>query len=199
MPFTFGPLERIGMIPKMKKSHFVKKYSVTFVQPDGRRSQPFYFFDRYDRETVAQTWQVLRSEFDQMLVDDARAKGATVLEGVSVKSLIVENGRVVGVRAEKDEAPVGDRGKVGGDCAGTEAFTGGRNNWRIRDPYLNKVAVWTYYRGAKRDPGIDEGATTVAYVPEKGWFWFIPLHNDMVSVGVVAEGKYLSRGGVKSP
>ena len=44
IPFTYGPLERIGMIPKMRQSHFVKKYSVTFVQPDGRRSQPFYFF-----------------------------------------------------------------------------------------------------------------------------------------------------------
>jgi flavin-dependent dehydrogenase len=74
-----------------------------------------------------------------------------------------------------------------------------RKNWRLRDPYLNKIAVWTYYRGAKRDPGLDEGATTVAYVPEKGWFWYIPQHNDMVSVGVVAEGKYLARGGVKSP
>ena len=85
------------------------------------------------------------------------------------------------------------------DCTGKEAFTAVRQGWRVRDPYLNKVAVWTYYRGAKRDPGIDEGATTVAYVPEKGWFWYIPQHNDMVSVGVVAEGKYLSRNGVKSP
>jgi flavin-dependent dehydrogenase len=59
--------------------------------------------------------------------------------------------------------------------------------------------VWTYYRGAKRDPGIDEGATTVAYVPDKGWFWYIPQHNQMISVGVVAEGKYLTRGGVKAP
>jgi len=46
---------------------------------------------------------------------------------------------------------------------------------------------------------MDEGMTTVAYVREKGWFWYIPLHLDRVSVGVVAEGKYLSRGGVKSP
>jgi flavin-dependent dehydrogenase len=39
----------------------------------------------------------------------------------------------------------------------------------------------------------------VAFVPEKGWFWYIPQHNDMVSVGVVAEGKYLSRDGVRDP
>jgi flavin-dependent dehydrogenase len=199
LPFTFQPLQRLGLIDKMKGSTFIKKYSVQFVSPSGKASQPFYFFDRYDRETIAQTWQVLRSEFDQMLVENARAKGSTVLEGVTVKSLITENGRVVGVRAEKEGASVDYRAKLVLDCSGKEAFAAGRNNWRIRDPYLNKVAVWTYYRGAKRDPGIDEGATTVAYVPEKGWFWFIPLHNDMVSVGVVAEGKYLSRGGVKSP
>ena len=69
----------------------------------------------------------------------------------------------------------------------------------MKDPYLNKIAVWTYYKGSKREPDIDEGATTVAYVPEKGWFWHIPQHNDMVSVGVVAEGKYLTRDGVREP
>jgi flavin-dependent dehydrogenase len=42
-----------------------------------------------------------------------------------------------------------------------------------------------------RDAGVDEGATTIAYVPEKGWFWYIPLANDVVSVGVVAEKDYL--------
>ena len=85
------------------------------------------------------------------------------------------------------------------DCSGREAIAPTRLNWRVREPKLNKVAVWTYYRGALRDEGIDGGATTVAYVPEKGWFWYIPQHRDMISVGVVAEGKYLTRGGVREP
>src|SRR5262245_41329977 len=55
IPFTFGPLKRLGMIPKMKNSQFVKKYSVAFVHPNGKASLPFYFFTRYDRETIAQT------------------------------------------------------------------------------------------------------------------------------------------------
>src|SRR6188472_795700 len=99
IPFTFGPLERIGMIPKMRQSNFVKKYSVTFVQPDGHRSQPFYFFTRYDKETIAQTWQVLRSEFDQMLLDNAREKGAEVREETKVNRLLMEGDTVVGVEA----------------------------------------------------------------------------------------------------
>ena len=64
IPFTFGPLERLGLVERMKASHFQKKYSVMFIQPDGKRSQPFYFHTRYDINTVAQTWQVLRSEFE---------------------------------------------------------------------------------------------------------------------------------------
>src|SRR6266545_3059169 len=165
IPFTYQPLERLGLIPLMKASAFQKKYSVVFISRSGKASEPFYFFTRYDRNSVAQTWQVLRSEFDQILLDNARSKGAKVIEEIT----------------------------------GKEAFTSVRNGWRIKDPYLNKIAVWTYYKGSKREPGIDEGATTVAYVPEKGWFWHIPQHNDMVSVGVVAEGKYLTRDGVREP
>jgi flavin-dependent dehydrogenase len=199
LPFTYHPLKRLGLIDKMRASAFTKKYSVQFIAPSGRASQPFYFNDRYD-DDIAQTWQVLRSEFDEMLVVDARAKGATVIEEIAVKRLIEEDGRVVGVEAQtKDGETVEYRAPITLDCTGKESFSAVRNGWRIKDPKLNKVAVWTYYKGAKRDKGIDEGATTVAFVPEKGWFWYIPQHNDMVSVGVVAEGKYLSRDGVRDP
>jgi flavin-dependent dehydrogenase len=201
IPFTFGPLERLGLIPKMRKSHFVKKYSVSFVQPDGKRSQPFYFFNRYDRETIAQSWQVLRSEFDQMLAEHARERGAEVREETTVTQLLKnDSGRVIGVEVKnKDGSMEHLFAKLVIDASGKEAFASNRLGWRIGDPYLNKVAVWTYYKGSKRGEGIDEGATTVAFVPQKGWFWHIPQHDDMVSVGVVAEGQYLSRDGVKDP
>ena len=200
LPFTYQPLQRLGLVGRMKTSAFVKKYSVQFVSPSGRASLPFYFFNRYDRDSIAQTWQVLRSEFDQMLLDNSRAKGAEVKEETTVKELLKEGGRVVGARAQtKNGEPVEYRAAITLDCTGKEAFSTVRNHWRVKDPYLNKIAVWTYYQGAKRDAGIDEGATTVAYVPDKGWFWYIPQHNDMISVGVVAEGKYLTRDGVREP
>ena len=200
IPFTYEPLKRIGMIPKMKNSHFVKKYSVAFVRPDGKTSTPFYFYTRYDKDTIAQTWQVLRSEFDQMLMDNAREKGAEVREEMTVTDLIRDGGKVVGVRAKDKKGVVSEFfAPITLDCSGKEAWSANRNGWRIRDPYLNKVAVWTYYKGSKREPGLDEGQTMVAYIPDKGWFWHIPQHDDMVSVGVVAEGKYLTRDGVKDP
>jgi flavin-dependent dehydrogenase len=199
LPFTYAPLKRLGLIEKMRASAFVKKYSVQFVSPSGRASQPFYFNSRYDSD-VSQTWQVLRSEFDLLLLNNAREKGADVLEETAATEFIKEGDKVVGVRAErKNGEKMEFRAPITIDCSGREAFTAVRNRWRMGDPELHKVAVWTYYRGAKRDPGMDEGGTTVAFVPEKGWFWYIPLHNDLVSVGVVAEGKYLTRDGFKDP
>jgi flavin-dependent dehydrogenase len=200
LPFTYEPLYRLGLIEPLRRSAFVKKYSVQFVSPSGRASQPFYFFDRYDRETVAQTWQVLRSEFDQLLLDQARARGAEVREQTTVTALCEDGGRVVGVRTKDAQGSEQTfHAPMTLDCSGKEAFAAVRQQWRVKDPLLNKVAAWTYYEGAQRDEGIDAGATTVAMIPEKGWFWYIPMHDDRVSVGVVAEGKYLSRDGVRDP
>jgi flavin-dependent dehydrogenase len=200
IPFTYQPLERLGMIERLKESAFEKKYSVQFVSQSGKASQPFYFFNRYDRETVAQTWQVLRSEFDQMLMNNAREKGAEVIEEISVKELIWEKQCVVGVRAMTADGKETELfAPLTFDATGKEAFSATRNGWRERDPYLNKIAVWTYYTGAVRQKGIDAGATGVAFVPEKGWFWWIPLHDNRLSLGVVAEGKYLSRDSVRDP
>ena len=194
IPYTYFPLERIGLIEKMKSSHFTRKYSVQFISQDGRASHPFYFFHHL-KEEAASTWQVLRSEFDQLLMDNAREKGAEILEEITVRETIQENGYVVGVRAvNKNREPLEFRAPLTLDATGRDAFTVTRQGWKVRDPYLNKIAIWTYYRGAMRDPGVDEGATTVAYVPDKGWFWYIPLAGDVVSVGIVAEKDYLYNG-----
>jgi len=62
------------------------------VSPSGRASLPFYFFDRYDRETVAQTWQVLRSEFDSNAAGKHARKRHHGAGGTTVKELIWEGG-----------------------------------------------------------------------------------------------------------
>lgn len=191
LPYGYFTLQRIGVLDRMKASHFTKKYSVQFVTMKGRLSVPFYFFQQLKHE-ASMTWQVLRSEFDQMLLDNARERGAEVIEEIAAGELIQSNGAVTGVKAAgKDGQPREFHAPITIDATGRDAFAVTRNGWKVRDPYLNKIAVWTYYKGALRDPGIDEGATTIAYVPEKGWFWYIPLAGDVVSVGVVAEKDYL--------
>jgi flavin-dependent dehydrogenase len=191
LPYGYFVLERIGVLDKMKASHFTKKYSVQFVSSKGKLSVPFYFFQQLKHE-ASMTWQVLRSEFDQLLLDNAREKGVEVIEEMTAKELIWSGDVVVGVKAADKRGELREfHAPVTIDATGRDAFAITRNGWKKRDPYLNKIAVWTYYKGALRDPGLDEGATTVAYVPDKGWFWYIPLAGDVVSVGIVAEKDYL--------
>ena len=194
IPFCYFPLQRIGMVEKLQASRFVKKYSVQFASTDGRISVPFYF-QRHLDHPASQTWQVLRSDFDQMMLDNAIEKGAEVLMGATVKRLLMDGGRCTGLSAERGGEAIRLRAPVTIDCGGRHGFAATQLGWVIPDPHLNKVAIWTYYRGAKRDEGIDEGATTVAYIPRKGWFWYIPLHDDLVSLGVVADRDYLYRDG----
>lgn len=193
IPYCYFPLKAIGMIDKMKASEFQKKYSVQFASPSGKVSQPFYFFDHMDHE-AANTWQVKRSEFDQMMLANAREKGADVFSGMQAKSMLKNEDAVTGVTAQDQSGEMYEfTAPVTIDATGRNGFSMTRNSWRVKDTNLQKVAIWTYYKGAKRDEGYDEGATTVAYIPEKGWFWYIPLADDTVSVGVVADKEYLYR------
>ena len=194
IPYTWFTLNRLGVVDWLHKSANPKKYSVQFVSITGKVSQPFYFFQTIKHE-CSQTWQVFRGEFDQMLLDNAQSKGVEVRHHVSVRDVLMEGSRVVGVRADEKDGVKGReiRAKVVVDASGRDALLSRKFGWRDKDPDLNKIAVWSYYKGAKRDPGLDEGATTVAYIPQKGWFWYIPQHSDIVSVGVVAEPSYLYR------
>ncbi|MFL2937748.1 MAG: NAD(P)/FAD-dependent oxidoreductase [Opitutales bacterium] len=197
MPFCYFPLERLGLVDTLMESGNPRKYCVQFVRQDGFLSQPFYFFQHFDHPSST-TWQVWRSEFDKMIMDKARENGASVLEETQAKSLIKSENRVEGVVVEsKDLGELELRAPLVIDASGRDCFAAHKEKWMVRDPELKKIALWTYYKGAKRDPGLDEGATTVAYLPGKGWFWYIPLSGDMVSVGIVAEHQYLFNGSTK--
>lgn len=194
MPFCWFSLERLGVLPEMERLGFVQKLSVQFVNQDGKQSRPFYFFQHHDHPS-SYTWQVERSRFDEMLWNNALGKGVIARDEARVLSTLQDkDGAVTGVLAEhagKEEAIY--HAPITVDCTGRDSFWITKNAWKMRDPELNKIAIWTYWKGAKRDQGLDAGSTTVAYLPGKGWFWYIPLTNDLVSVGIVAERDYLYR------
>ncbi len=197
MPFCYFPLERLGLVDTLMESANPRKYCVQFVREDGFLSQPFYFFQHFDHPSST-TWQVWRSEFDKMIMDKAREHGASVWEETKAKTLLKTGDRVDGVRVvSKDFGEIELHAPIVVDASGRDCFAAHKENWMVRDPELKKIALWTYYKNAKRDPGLDEGATTVAYLPNKGWFWYIPLSDGMVSVGIVAESDYLFNGSTR--
>ena len=192
IPDTYFTLQRTGLLEKMKGSHYVKKHSVQFVDQRGRLSEPFYFWDNKPHES-SQTWQVRRSEFDKLALDNARDSGVKVHEGARVLEVLFEETKAVGVRVKPENEPEREvRSKVVIDASGQSTLIIDRFGLRDWDPALKKAALWTYWKGAYRDTGRDEGATIVIQLEgKKGWFWYIPLHDDIVSVGVVADHDYL--------
>src|SRR4026209_1088673 len=95
IPETYWVLERLGLLPKMPKTLFVKKYSVQFVNAAGRLCAPFYFRDNKPHER-SQTWQVVRSEFDKMMLDNARDHGVSVHAGVRVVDVFFDGAAASG-------------------------------------------------------------------------------------------------------
>src|SRR5215471_8812885 len=167
IPETYWVLQRLGMLPKMKKSPFVKKHSVQFVNANGKQSAPFYFWDNKPHE-CSQTWQVVRSEFDLMLLNNAREQGVEAHEGVRVLEVLFDGDRAVGVRVQKEDGAQEEvRAKVVVDASGQSTMLQNRFKLRVWDPVLNKGAIWTYCQGAYRDTGRDEGATVVIQTTNK--------------------------------
>src|SRR5437870_7718751 len=102
IPDTYWVLKRLNMLEKMKRSAFVRKYSVQFVNQHGRMSEPFYFRDHRPHE-CSDTWQVLRSEFDQLMLENAAEHGVEVNQGVRVREVLFEGDRAVGVRVQHED------------------------------------------------------------------------------------------------
>jgi flavin-dependent dehydrogenase len=195
IPETYWVLHRLKMLDKMKKSHFIKKFSVQFVNANGKLSAPFYFHDNKPHE-CSQTWQVSRGEFDLMMLRNAAEQGVEVHEQTRVLEVLFDGDRAFGVRIQKPDSTAEEfHAKVVVDASGQSCMLQNRFKLKLWDPVLNKGAIWAYWEGAYRDTGRDEGATLVIQTPNRqGWFWYIPLHDDLMSVGVVAPFDYLFKG-----
>jgi len=195
MPETYRTFSRLGMLPRLAASAFPRKYSVQFYSKSGRASAPFYFRET-DPGPGSTTWQVLRQDFDRMMLDNARDHGVDVKEGAAVREVLFAGDRATGVSADlpgQGRRELGARVVV--DASGQSAILGRRLGLREIDPRLKKAAIWSHFEGAVRDPGIDEGATLVIHTDQqKSWFWYIPLPDDRVSVGVVGSVEHLVQG-----
>ncbi len=196
MTDTFWTFQRMGLLEKLKQSPFTRKYSVAFANPAGKESRPFYFFEANHHESAV-TWQVTRAQFDLMLIEHAAEQGAVVHQKTPVKQVIFDGDRAIGVEAQMQDGSLQQfHAKVVIDATGQSAMLSNKFRWRQRDPKLKKAVLYSYFKGAHREPDLNGGATLVLRTPvgSNGWFWYIPLENDITSVGVVADPAYLVKG-----
>lgn len=213
VPETYWTFRRLGVLDRLRESAFPQKYSVQFVSDGDKESAPFYF-DDYKPGESSVTWQVVRGEFDRMLLDNATLKGGIVRTDAQVLDVLFEGEQAVGVTVQFRSKPTDGNpwdstemretrkiaAKVIVDATGQSAFLASRLGLKQPDVRLKKASVWTYFRDALRDAGKDEGATLIMQTKGKtSWFWYIPLPDDIVSVGVTGGMGYMFGENRRSP
>ena len=141
---------------------------------------------------LSTTWQVRRSDFDTMMLKEAEARGATVMQGTATKPLLADDGAVRGVTVRwPDGKSENIETEVVLDCSGMATFLA---NQRVTGPkyvgsYDKQIAFFSHVTGAIRDTGTSgeeaRSNTLIFYQNKFHWAWFIPIDEDVVSMGLV--------------
>jgi flavin-dependent dehydrogenase len=193
LPFCYGIFEQLGVLDQMK-SCFVRKPGVRFVDIEGKRSTS-WCFNHVIHDPSFLSFQVTRSTFDQMLLDNARKKGAVVKEETRVQDCDFDgpDGTVLVTAVGPDGAKQDYQGKFLIDASGRNGLVSTRKGWRKKFEGLDRTAFWTHYRGVNLLGGLEEGLSMIVYLggEKKGWIWIFPLDTDRLTVGVVVNNEYI--------
>lgn len=188
LPSTIhGVCKLLGMWDELHDAGFVRKRGGTFRW--GRQEEPWTFsFAMATLGKADYAFQVERARFDDMLLRNAQKNGVDVREGwTALKGIPSEDGGLSGVIArahEGGEVAINARFVI--DASGNSSRFANYAGKRIYSEFFRNVAVYGYYSGAKRIEGPNSG-NIVTSAFRDGWCWFIPLSDDLTSVGAVVD------------
>jgi len=187
LPMNVPLLERLGVLDDVKKIG-LPKYGAEF--NDQGKTLTWYFKDALVKNRP-NTYEVRRSEFDQLLIAHTRTLGTAVHEGTRVTEVAFRPGQttLVTSRGEAGDTQHWEASYVV-DATGRDTFLSNRFGIKQRNPAHNSSAVFGHFSGVPRRTGLDEGNISI-YWFEHGWYWMIPLKDGSMSVGAVCWPYYL--------
>lgn len=193
LPFCYNLFVELGLLEQMKGS-FVRKPGVRFIDKDGVASTT-WCFDHVIKDPSYLSFQVVRSKFDQMLLNNARSLGVNAVEETRVYGVDLE--RPDGLVEVKAVGPDGEQqthlARFLLDCSGRNAFMASSRGLRKKYDDLDRTALWTHYHDVDLIGGLEDGLSLIIYVggEKKGWIWVFPLGPRHVTIGVVLGNNYI--------
>ncbi len=186
LPGTMSILTRLGVFDKVKAANFTVKRSATFIWGGGRPPWSFYFATPKTAPWVFDhALQVTRAEYDKILLDAAAERGASVRELHEVTDVeLCPNGGPSKVYWKNGDSSGVIEADFVIDASGVRGVLSQKLSSRMWDQYYRNMAVWSYWKGGKRFKGDLEG-NIFSVTFKEGWFWIIPLKDDVYSVGAV--------------
>jgi flavin-dependent dehydrogenase len=184
LPLNQELFDRLDLAPVLKDQKFTLKYGAQFVSNDGAIERAFDFFQGgLGKDTFA--YEVEREHFDHLLLQNAQKHGAEVREGTNVLEVESGNGKPARLRIRTEGVDSTLEAKWVIDASGQSSLLAKIHDLRVKHPTLQKIAVFTRYKGALRREGRQEGNIDIV-LGAGCWFWIIPLRDDVLSVGAVA-------------
>src|SRR5581483_8413901 len=131
----------------------------------------------------------IRAEFDQILLENARAHGADVREEHAVTAIDTSGPSPAIEATRADGRPVRFAPRFVIDASGQQALLGRARGLRRFNEFFKNLAIFGYFRNAERLPGALANHILSAAFGD-GWFWYIPLHDGTMSVGAVVDVRH---------
>ena len=196
LPANLPLFERMGIAEEVKAIGMLKP-GAEFVSPNHDMSSVFCFAEAWDK-SMPYAYQVRRDQFDTVLIRNAAKKGVEVHEGCKAKAVEFLPDNTVLVRAVHDDGSESEwHARFLVDASGRDTFLANRFQIKHRNPKHNSSAIYGHFTGARRNPGQEAGNITIFWF-EHGWFWFIPMQNDITSIGMVTWPYYMKTKGERS-
>ena len=188
LPHANRILTDLGLMDRVEELPHVVKKGLEISFGDGRRDAVAIPFSRMLGDTIKQTFNIRRSVFDQMLVDEATKAGAVCRFEERVESIDhIAHGDV---RLRLSSGPVRANWII--DASGQACVLGRHfKTRRLLDGYRN-ISYFEHFEGVRRPDGDRTGFATLAMCRES-WFWMIPIDERTTSVGVVVDDAHAKR------
>jgi len=199
-----GVIRALGLEETMLARSYPLKRGVTVYGTDGKnawyvpvrgRSSNWELSDKY-------TWQVPRNVFDRLMLDEATSRGVELVKGQALEPILAEDGGVAGANVLMPSGQLEPiAAEVVIDASGQSTFLAnlGITGPKFRGSYDRQIAIFSQVASPPREEGLHKNDTLIFYQQKYQWAWYIPLEEDIVSVGVVVPAAYFKGKGESKP
>ncbi len=184
LPASMPVLAELGVLPAVEAAGFLPKYGATMVW--GRDPDPWSWSFAESSPRYPHAYQVVRAQFDEILLRNAAANGVDVREGHRVLEAEAGPSGATLTVEDSEGRPHTARARFVVDASGQAGLIGRARSLREPDPFFRNLAVYGYYAGGSRLPEPDANNILIESIDD-GWLWAIPLHTGLVSTGVVVD------------
>ena len=189
LPCSMPLFDQLGVMPALHEHGFLPKYAAEFVTADGSLTRRYAFADGLIPGAPS-AFEVDRSEFDHVLLENAARLGVEVREATAVTRFEIRHDGVEVMARDEAGSETRCEAQLLIDATGQTSLLAGKLGMREMDLGLKNFAVFSHFVGAWRHEGVREGDISVVLIPG-GWWWVIPLADGRTSLGQVGPATML--------